>query len=41
MRHSYAIGWVWLVTSTFALDHPALFGLKAGLGIDIMGPYYM
>ena len=33
----YCIGWLWLVTSTFALDHPALFGLKDGLGIDIMG----
>ena len=31
------IGWLWLATSTFALDHPALFGLKAGMGIDIMG----
>jgi len=32
----YAFGWVWLVTSTFALDHLELFGLKDGFGVDIM-----
>lgn len=32
----YGLGWFWLVTSTFALDHFELFGLKDGLGIDVM-----
>ena len=29
--------WFWLVTSTFALDHFELFGIKQGCGVDIMG----
>jgi len=33
----YVLGWVWLVTTTFSLDHFELFGLKDGLGIDFMG----
>ena len=32
----YGLGWFWLVTSTFALDHFELFGLKDGLGVDLM-----
>jgi protein-S-isoprenylcysteine O-methyltransferase Ste14 len=32
----YGFGWIWLVTSTFALDHFELFGLKDGLGVDLM-----
>ena len=33
----YSIGWLWLVTSTFALDHTELFGLKDAFGVDFMG----
>jgi len=28
----YGVGWVWLVTTTFSLDHFELFGLKVRLG---------
>jgi len=31
----YGLGYLWLVTSTFALDHTELFGLKQGIGIDL------
>ena len=31
----YGMGWFWLVTSTFAIDHFELFGVKQALGIDL------
>ena len=31
----YGLGWFWLVTSTFAIDHFELFGVKQALGIDL------
>lgn len=31
----YGLGWFWLVTSTFAIDHFELFGVKQSLGIDL------
>ena len=31
----YAVGSLWLVTSTFAIDHGDLFGITQGTGFDI------
>eukprot|EP00812_Abedinium_dasypus_P005692 NODE_1715_length_1077_cov_322.849315.p1 GENE.NODE_1715_length_1077_cov_322.849315~~NODE_1715_length_1077_cov_322.849315.p1 ORF type:complete len:288 (+),score=72.69 NODE_1715_length_1077_cov_322.849315:125-988(+) len=31
----YLIGYLWLVSSTFAIDHFALFGIKDGTGYDL------
>jgi len=36
MLPCYAVGFLWLLSSTFALDHFSLFGITQGTGFNMM-----